>query len=130
MVPIKLIEEPTWMEDFNKMNDRLKNTFSDMVKLQEKIICEKLISNRDTALEELVRERLYKLNYKFRKDETFYSFVKNRITRVCDENDRDTEYLYLDYVSEESPGILLVTFSSKIEYDYDNFSGKITMSIG
>lgn len=128
MTPNKI--QPLWIEDFNKMNDRLKNTFSDMVKLQEKIICEKLIGNRDKALEELVRERLYKLNYKFRNDELFYSFVKNRITKIGFEDDRDTEFLYLDYISEENRGVLLVTFSSKIDYDYDTFSGKITMSIG
>ena len=127
MMPIKLKEDPVWMEDFNKMNDRLKNTFSDMVKLQEKIICERLISNRDKALEELVRERLYKLDYKFRNDELFYSFVKNRITKIGFDDQPNIEYLYLDYISEENRGILLVTFSSKI--DYDHFSGKITMSI-
>lgn len=123
-------DEPIWMEDFNKMNDRLKNTFSDMVQLQEKLICEKLISNRDKALEELVRERLYKLNYKFTNDELFYLFVKNRITKVGFDDQPSIEYLYLDYISEENRGVFLITFSSKIDYDYDTFSGKTTMSIG
>jgi hypothetical protein len=129
MIPVKL-EEPIWMEDFNKMNDRLKNTFSDMVKFQEEFLCSKLISNRDKALEELVRERLYKLNYKFRNDELFYNFVQNRITRIGFSEAPNIEYLYLDYISEENRGVLLATFSRNIEYDYDNFSGKITMSIG
>lgn len=65
MEKIKLIEESTWIQDFDKMNRRLKNYFSDLVKLQEEITCKKLINNRDKALEELVRTRLYNLNYKF-----------------------------------------------------------------
>jgi hypothetical protein len=128
MESIKLIEEPYWIQDFNKMNERLKNTFSDMVELQEKLVCEKLISNRDKALEELVRARLYNLNYKFTKDDSFYDFIKDRLTRIADENNNG--YIYLDYISESNKGVLLVRFSSKIDYDFDNLSGKITMSIG
>lgn len=128
MEKIKLIEESTWIQDFDKMNGRLKNYFSDLVKLQEEITCKKLINNRDKALEELVRTRLYNLNYKFTKDEMFYDFINHRLTRIADEN--NNEYIYLDYVSENNKGVLLVTFSSQIDYDYDNLSGKITMTIG
>lgn len=123
-------EDPVWMEDFNKMNDGQKYPFSDIIKTQEEILCKKLFIERDKALEKLVCERLCKLGYEFRNDELFHLFVKNRITKVGFEEDRDTEYLYLDFVSELEKGILLVTFSNKIEYDYDIFSGKITMSIG
>lgn len=129
MTPIKLREEPSWISIYNDQNE-VKDYWSNVIKKQEEITCSRLINNRDKALEELVRERLYKLDYKFTNDENFYSFVKNRITRICDSNDRETEYLYLDYVSEEEKGILLVTFSSKIEYNFDNLSGKMTMSIG
>lgn len=129
MTPNKLKEEPIWMEEFNKMNERLKNTFS-LAKMQEEIICKRLMSDRDKALEELVRVQLYNIGYKFRKDELFYSFVRNRITRIGFDDNPNMEYLYLDYISEENKGVLLVTFSNKIEYNYDNFSGKITMSIG
>jgi len=122
-------EIPSWLSAFNEQNED-KNTWSNIVQLQEKLICQKLINNRDKALEELVRERLYKLGYKFRNDELFHLFVQNRITRIGDDEDTNVEYLYLDYISEENRGVLLVTFSSKIDYDYDTFSGKITMSIG
>lgn len=121
-------EDVSWIQDFKKMDESIKNTFSDIVQLQEKLICEKLISNRDKALEELVRKRLFDLDHRFKNDESFYNFIKYRLTRISDKN--NNEYIYLDYISESNKGILLVTFSSKIDYDYDTFSGKITMSIG
>lgn len=121
-------EVPKWLSSFN--SEEPKPFINYILDLQEKLCCEKLIKNRDKALEELVREKLYKLNYKFRNDELFYAFVRDRITKIGFEDEQDKEYLFLDYESEKKRGVLLVTFSSKIEYNLDTFSGKITMSIG
>lgn len=123
-IDLKKIEDK-WLEDFNAS----KKPISLVDRIIEHEI-DTLYCKQANEAEILVKKKLSELGFYFETSSGFLMFVQSRITRVYSEEDPFRYFLFLDYIDEENPGILLLTFSTKINLESDLKTGFINISIG
>lgn len=127
MIPIKLKEEPVWSELIRYDDVPGENLLDDLIR--ESVI--KFTDNRDSALKKIIVERLLLLKIEFNSEEEFIDFSRKRLIKVgFDEEGLYQFDVFLDYVSPEEKGTLIVSFNTKLEMDIDNKSGLATMTLG
>jgi hypothetical protein len=121
------IDEPVWSELVRYDDVPGENLLDDLI--QNMVI--ELTDKRDLALKKIILERLSLLKIEFNSDEEFVDFSKKRLTKVgFDEEGLYQFDVFLDYVSPEEWGTLIVSFNTKMEMDIDGYSGTATMTLG
>ena len=104
------------MESFNlclmsEINRKFSNEFSEKVKNQ-------------------IKDNLAKFyHHTFESDDEFFAFAKERLTRIEDVEEKRC-FFFLDYRDDENRGLMVLSYSTKTEFIWNEDHTQITATFG
>lgn len=110
-----------------------KQMLGDALSFQQTIMndfTQKAWSEWEQKLKAYLKDNLKQFGYEFATDDEFLNFCKERVNRICFEDNPNYYEFYLDYVNEENTGKLIGACSDEIEFVNDFENNKITVIIG
>lgn len=93
-------------------------------------IIRKFSTEFDEKVKNKVKDNLEKFyNIVFEYEHEFMRFAKSRLTMIED-MDEERSFIYLDYRDDENRGLIVLSYSTKAEFSWNEDHTKITATFG
>ena len=82
------------------------------------------------TLKNQIKDNLAKFyRHTFESDDEFFAFAKERLTRIEDVEEERC-FFFLDYQDDENRGLMVLSYSTKTEFTWNEDHTKITATFG